>query len=51
MMDPVDIYMTIGSVAIPAAVAAYELGHPMTGTVLCIASGACMLMAGCRWTN
>ena len=50
-MDPVDVYMTIGSVAIPAAVAAYELGYPLTGTALCIVSGVCMLLAGYVWTS
>ncbi len=50
-MDPVDVYMTIGSVAIPAAVAAYELGYPLTGTALCIVSGVCMLLAGYVWTR
>lgn len=51
-MDRADIYMTIGcAVCLPGAVAAYELGYPFTGTALCIASGACMLLAIRRWTG
>lgn len=51
VMDRTDIYMTVGCVSIPLAVAAYELGYPFTGTALCIISGACMLLAIRSWTS
>lgn len=51
-MDADDTFMTVGcAVCLLLAVAAYELGYPFTGTALCIASGACMLLAIRRWTS
>lgn len=50
-MDIVDVFMTVGCVSIPLAVAAYELGYPFTGTALCIISGACMLLAAKCWAS
>lgn len=52
MMEKDDIFMMLGcAVCLPGATAAYELGHLYIGAALCIASGACMLLAAKCWTS